>query len=123
MNRSPRLANHELRTGDRVKVKALQEIQRVLDNRGRFQGCAFSRRMHEYCGGEYKVLKPVTYFYDEAKQKICRGKNLFILENVTCNGKFRLFPEPCDRMCFLFWKSEWLTKIEEQAIQSDGEPT
>ena len=102
----------ELQVGDFVKIKSASEIKKFLDKQGKYKGCGFAREMYVHCDKTYKVLKPVSYFYDEAKQKISKAKSIVILENVNCNGSFRLYPMRCDRMCFYFWRTEWLEKIE-----------
>lgn len=103
----------ELQRGDLVRVKSVREINCILDKHGKYKGCSFAREMYKYCGKEYAVLKPVAYFYDEAKKRNCKSKNIVILENATCSGEFKLFPMRCDRMCFFFWREEWLEKIEK----------
>lgn len=100
-----------LQTGDRVRVKTRCEINKIVDRQKRSSGCAFARGMYFHCNQPYRVLKTISCFYDEAKQKVCKSKNMIILENVTCSGKFRLYPWRCDRNCFFFWKEKWLEKI------------
>ena len=115
---SPRLLSKnnnmsQIKAGDMVKVKTKKEIQGMLDERGKYKGCSFIGRMYEYCGNTYKVLKDVNYFYDEAKQKMCKCRNIILLEEVTCTGKQKLFFESCDRSCFYFWHVDWLEKLEQ----------
>ena len=101
----------QIKAGDIVKVKTKKEIKGMLDDKGKYKGCSFIGRMYEYCGNNYTVLKEVNYFYDEAKQKMCKCKNIVLLEEVTCSGKQKLFFESCDRSCFYFWHIDWLEKI------------
>ena len=103
----------QIKAGDIVKVKTKKEIQGMLDERGKHKGCSFIGRMYEYCGNNYTVLKEVNYFFDEAKQKMCKCKNIVLLEEVTCSGKQKLFFESCDRSCFYFWHVDWLERIED----------
>lgn len=102
----------QIKAGDIVKVKTKKEIQGMLDERSKYKGCSFIGRMYEYCGNNYTVFKEVNYFFDEAKQKMCKCKNIVLLEEVTCSGKQKMFFESCDRSCFYFWHVDWLDKLE-----------
>ncbi len=97
--------------GDIIKVRSKEEIQSILDDWGGYKGCIFTPEMYEYCDKTFKVLKRIEYFYDEIKEKMCKCKNIVILEGVTCSGQRRMFSESCDRNCFLFWHLSWLEKV------------
>src|SRR3989304_8735342 len=103
---------YQIKRGDTVRVKSKNEIDKTLDCRGKYKGCSFVGRMYEHCGKTYKVFKEVEYFYDEAKQKTCKSKNIVLLEGALCNGHQRLFFRSCDRSCFYFWHKEWIERIE-----------
>jgi hypothetical protein len=66
--------------------------------------------MWQYCGQEFRVLKVMERFLDERDYKVKKVRNLVLLENVICHGT-TVFGQ-CDRCCHLFWRSEWLEKIE-----------
>lgn len=100
-----------LQAGDTVRIRTKPEINRILDSENKTGGCGFAKEMYLHCGRVYKVLKPITSFYDEARGKVLKSKNMVILENVTCSGKFKLFPWRCNRTCFYFWRKEWLEKV------------
>jgi hypothetical protein len=99
-----------LKPGDRVRVRSLEEIESTLDPYKELKGCAFLHQMHQYCGTEQKVFKIMERFLDERDYKVKKTKGLILLENNFCNGT-PVFG-PCDRSCFLFWREEWLEKIE-----------
>jgi hypothetical protein len=101
-------------SGDTVRVLGRSEIQRLLNDWRKYKGCAFMDQMYEYCGKTYKVLKNIDYFYDEAKQKLVKCKDIVILEGAICNGKRTLYKQKCDRNCFLFWHSSWLVKVNKE---------
>lgn len=103
---------YQIKPGDTVRVKSKSEINKTLDCWGKHKGCSFIGRMYEYCEKKYKVLKEVEYFFDEAKQKMCKCKNIVLLEGALCNGHQRLFFRSCDRSCFYFWHVDWLEKID-----------
>lgn len=100
----------ELHPGDRVWVRSLEEIQATLDPWKELRGCAFLPYMAEYCGTTQRVLKPVERFLDERDYKVKRARGVVLLESVICNGT-PVFGR-CDRGCHLFWRVEWLEKIE-----------
>jgi hypothetical protein len=102
-----------MQAGDLVKVKSAEEIRSLLDENGGSQGCIFTPEMYAYCGKQARLFKKVGYFYDEVKNKMCKCKNLFLLEGAFCSGKRRAFPNACDRNCFLFWHSSWLEKVND----------
>jgi len=106
------LRHSEIKAGDLVKVLPEVAIRSILDDWGATKGCGFTPDMYKCCNKTYKVLKKVDYFYDEVKQKMCRCRNLVLLENAVCSGKRKVFPADCDRNCFLFWHTSWLEKLD-----------
>lgn len=99
-----------VRPGDTVRVKSKTEIRKSLDADGRTRGCAFTHEMYRYCGRTFLVKKKVEVFFDEARQKMSRCHNMFILEDAVCGGRQRLYPVRCDRNCYFFWQIEWLDR-------------
>ena len=105
----------ELIAGDIVHIKSKDEIKSLLDEKNASGGCVFTPEMYKYCGQQFRVHKRVDYFYDEVKAKMCKCKNLYLLEGAFCSGERRAFPNNCDRNCFLFWHSSWLIKVNQEA--------
>ena len=68
-----------------------------------------------FCGKTYRVRKQVRTFLDERDFRVKKLKNVFLLDGVFCDGS-PLEPEPCDRMCFLFWKGAWLERLSPEEI-------
>jgi hypothetical protein len=97
--------------GDTVRILSKDKIISLLDHRGFYKGCPFIEEMYNHCDKEYKVLKEATYFYDEIKQKLCKCKNIVVLEGTICSGKQKLYKETCDLRCYFFWHKDWLEKI------------
>jgi len=100
-----------INVGDTVKVRSREEIWSLLDDHNRYKGCLFIDEMYQHCSNTYKVLKKVCYFFDEAKQKVCKCEEMVILEGVLCSGWQRLYSVSCDRNCFFFWHAEWLQAV------------
>ncbi len=106
-----REAEVSINPGDLVRIRPLEEIQNMLDYRGTFRGCPFIESMAAHCNKTYRVLKNATYFYDELKGKLCKCKDLVVLENTICQGKQKLYSTRCDLLCLFFWHKRWLTKV------------
>lgn len=102
-----------IQAGDKVRIKSKKEIENLLDEWNKYQGCLFIDEMYEYCGKTYKVLKIIDHFFDEARQKMYRCKDTVILDGVVCSGRQRLYKVGCDRQCFFFWSIAWLEKVIE----------
>lgn len=104
-----RCASLGLKAGDRVRIRSREEIQGTLNRWGELKGCGFMTEMWQFCGTEQRVLKPVERFVDERDYQVKKARGVILLEGVTCHGTE--FYGPCDRSCFLFWREEWLEKI------------
>ncbi len=99
-----------LEAGDVVRVRSRQEIETTLDPFKEFKGCAFLEGMWQYCDTQQRVLQPVRRFLDERDYQVKRTRGVVLLEGVLCQGT-PVFGR-CDRACHLFWREEWLEKIE-----------
>jgi hypothetical protein len=100
-----------LKAGDLVRVKSKEEINATLNHLGQTRGCTFMTDiMTPYCGTVQRVLKPMERFVDERDLRVRKCKGLILLEGVMCGGTTEF--GRCDRSCFIFWREEWLGKIE-----------
>ena len=99
-----------LKAGDRVRVRSKQEIQSTLNPWHEMKGCGFMSEMWKYCGTTQRVLKPVERFVDERNYQVKKSRGIVLLEGVMCDGTE--FYGKCDRSCFLFWREEWLERID-----------
>lgn len=102
-----------LKAGDLVRVRSREEIEATLDTRKEFKGCAFLQDMWQYCGTVQRVLQPMERFLDERDYRVKKCKGIVLLEGIICRGA-AVFGQ-CNRCCHLFWKEEWLEKIDGQA--------
>ena len=101
----------ELNEGDKVQIRSKKEIQDLLAGNKVYKRCPFNYEMFDHCGNQYTVLKIVHYFYDEVKQKLCKCKDLVVLDGVVCSGKKNLYLTRCDLNCFFFWHKDFLNKL------------
>ena len=117
---SPASSALGLNLGELVRIKSYKDIEKTLDELGRFEGLAFMLSvMDKYCGGIYRVRKRINYFFDERQKQLMKLRNVVILDGVFCE-----VPKDesvdwagCDRTCFLFWKEVWLERV------SDNDPS
>lgn len=100
------------KAGDLVRVRSVEEIQATLDSWNELKGCAFLVNMWQFCGTTQRVLQPMERFLDERDYKVKKCKGIVLLEGVICHGT-PVFGR-CDRCCHLFWRQEWLEKIDGQ---------
>lgn len=102
-----------LKTGDMVRVKSKEEIESTLNHLRRLKGCSFmENEMEPYLGTVQRVYKHMERFVDERELKVKKCKGLILLDGVVCPGTTEF--GRCDRSCLLFWREEWLEKIEDQ---------
>lgn len=102
-----------LKAGDMVRVKSKEEIEATLNNLGATKGCTFMADiMTPYCNTIQRVLKPMERFVDERDLRVKKCKGILLLDGVTCEGTTAF--GRCDRSCHMFWREEWLEKIEAE---------
>lgn len=99
-----------LKAGDLVRVRSKADIEATLNHWGQLKGCKFMIELWPYCDTTQRVLKPMERFVDERDLHVKKCKGLVLLEGVMCQGTTEF--GRCDRSCFLFWREEWLEKIE-----------
>lgn len=112
--RSAPLPAPDLHEGDLVRVRSAAYIRSTLDAKGSLNGCGFGLGQYRLCGKELRVARRVELFFDEARGRMLKGKNLVLLEGVFCDGSGVKWTQGCQRMCFYFWRTEWLEKIDSR---------
>ena len=109
---NPRNLNYpHIRPGEIVRVRSKREIQGMLDERRKYKKLGFLTEQYNHCGKIHKVLKELSYFYDEVKQNQVKCKDLVFLEDCHCSGIIPFSLRRCDLNCLLFWHKDWLEKI------------
>lgn len=102
----------DLRAGDLARVRSADYIRATLDENGYLHGCGFGRSQYQFCGKTLRVLRRVDHFFDEARLRMLKGRNLVLLEGAHCEGADVPWTQGCQRLCFYFWRTEWLEKVE-----------
>ncbi|MBN8730176.1 MAG: hypothetical protein J0L64_06505 [Acidobacteria bacterium] len=100
-----------LQPGERVEVRALEEIESTLDENGKLGGLAFTSEMRAYCGRRFRVFERLELLYNEYTHQHRTVKNTVLLQNVYCHG----VGFGCHRRCFHFWREAWLKRAAEGA--------
>lgn len=103
----------ELKEGDRVRVRSAEYIRGTLDENGSLKGCGFGLGQYQYCGREFRVIRVVEHFFDEARSRMLKARHMVLLEGVHCDGSGVKWTLGCQRMCFYFWRTEWLEKLDD----------
>jgi hypothetical protein len=105
------IASAPLQAGDWVKVRSLGEIEATLNHWKQLRGCTFMPEMVQYCGLTQRVLKPMKRFVDERDLLVKKSSGIILLQGVMCQGTAEF--GSCDRSCFVFWREEWLEKMDQ----------
>ncbi len=97
--------------GERVRIRARDEISKVLDPLGKTDGFLMMGEMWNYCEKDLKILKVVQNVFDESQYKMFKVRRpAYILENSICSGEVKDFSMKCDRSCYFIWHEAWLEK-------------
>ena len=102
-----------LRAGEWVQVRTMDEILSTLDVNGRLDELPFMPEMLQYCGKRMQVGKRAHKTCDPAVgiggRKMANAVHLL---NTRCDGSAH---DGCEAGCLIFWKEAWLRRV-------DGEP-
>lgn len=111
----PVISSLNLKAGERVRVKSLEQIKMTLDKDNKYQGLSFFAPMEKYCGGTYIVFKRVEKIFNERKWRMSKIRNVVLLDGVFCDGVGGIEKswDGCDRSCYLWWKEVWLERVSE----------
>jgi hypothetical protein len=98
----------DLKPGELVRVKSLDQIKQTLDRTGKNNNLLFAPTMMSFCGQVMRVQNRVENIILEATPKQRRIKDTVLLEGATCDGVCHRL---CPRQSFLFWRECWLERI------------
>ena len=106
-----RFAPLNLRAGDLVEVREVDEILATLDERGCLEGMPFMPEMLTFCGRRLRVASRAEKTCDRVERKGLRsvtGSATVHLEGVRCDGALH---DGCQALCLIFWKEAWLKRV------------
>jgi hypothetical protein len=110
----------ELRVGAWVQIKSQAEILRTLDQHGRLEGMPFMPEMLAFCGKKLQVFKIAHKTCDYSGQpfrtrRLARAVHL----ETRCSGSAH---GGCQAACLLFWKEDWLIRLDEDHHSASAGP-
>jgi hypothetical protein len=106
-----------LEVGDLVEVKPAKEILATLDTGWKLRGLMFAPEMVRFAGRRFRVHKIVRKIVMESTGELRTIKTpTVLLEGVFCDG---IAHGGCDRLCFCFWREEWLRKVVRSSRDSN----
>lgn len=118
MDRPKMKKQRRLRAGDVVEVLDREDILNTLDSRGMVEGLPFMPEMFQYCGTRQRVFKSAHKTCDPSTGlKGRRMTNTVHLQNCRCDGQDH---GGCQAACLLFWKEDWLRKLENDRCAKMG---
>jgi hypothetical protein len=98
-----------LRPGEFVRVKSLDQIKATLDPEGKHQNLLFAPAMAHFSGRVLRVRDRVENIVLEGTTRQRKIRDTVLLEGATCDG---ICHRMCPRQSLLFWRECWLERIE-----------
>ncbi len=102
---SPKL---ELKTGELIQIRSVEQILATLDSEGKLDGLPFMPEMHQYCGGHFRVVRRADSTCVAGRPR--RMENAVHLEALRCDGSAHY---GCGAACLLLWKESWLQRVSD----------
>lgn len=109
-----------LKVGDLVEVRSAEEILATLDERGELESLPFMPEMLRFCGQRMTVHKVAHKLCDSLSLSGMHTMPRAVhLTDARCSGAAH---GGCQTACNLFWKEEWLRRVEpgEPSAPSNG---
>lgn len=101
----------DLRAGEIVEIRSLEEILATLDSRGELDSLPFMPEMEAWCGKQAQVFRRVNKIWDWIRFSGQRRMlDTVILENFRCDGCHH---GGCQGDCPLLWKEAWLRRASK----------
>lgn len=98
----------DLRAGELVEVRSLDEILATLDSKGEREALPFMPEMEAWCGKQVRVFRRVDKIFDWIHMSGLRKmRDTVILEKLRCDGCHH---DGCQGDCPLLWKEIWLRR-------------
>jgi hypothetical protein len=102
-----------LQSGDLVQIRAPNEIEDTLDEKGFNRGLSFDREMLPYCGRTVQVKDTVDRIIDEKTGRMLKiPKDSLILEGAVCSGERTPNCWFCPREIYPFWREAWVRPVD-----------
>jgi hypothetical protein len=110
----------KLRRGDLVELKAPDEILETLDTEGASDRLPFMPEMLEFYGRRFRISRRALTlcFSGPGSSRGFRTDDVVTLDDVRCSGAAH---DGCQKGCMIFWREDWLRKVENTTVQSQGD--
>lgn len=111
----------ELRRGDTVRVRSAREIEATLDDAGELDRLPYMPEMLPLCGQTFTVQARADKTCDTINLTSCSRKmeSTVHLVEARCDGSAH---GGCQAGCLLFFKEEWLERVDAGASAVETEP-
>jgi hypothetical protein len=112
--------NARLWHGNLVEVKTPDEIIQTLDAEGALDHLPFMPEMLEFCGRRFRVSRQAltVCFSGEGGPRGFKTDDVVTLDGVRCSGAAH---DRCQKACMIFWHAAWLRKVEDMAVEPQGD--
>ncbi|HJV88901.1 MAG TPA: hypothetical protein VJ623_01240 [Holophagaceae bacterium] len=104
---APSRGGLDLKAGEWVEVKSVDEIRRTLDAEGKHRGLSFEPDMVDFTGQRFEVEFPVRNIILEQTGKMIHLEHTVALKGVACHGTCAM---NCPRNNTLYWREIWLRR-------------
>ncbi|MEZ4701684.1 MAG: hypothetical protein R2834_15200 [Rhodothermales bacterium] len=99
----------DLKPGDWVEVRSVDEIRATLDPAGKNRGLRFTNEMSAYCGKQFPVKYVLDRMILEHTGEMLTVRNTVILDNVHCRCMYAI--GGCHRAENSYWREIWLRRV------------
>ncbi|ROO82734.1 hypothetical protein EDD29_0217 [Actinocorallia herbida] len=109
--RTTPVATLDLKPGELVRVKTIEEINATLNAGKLNRGMGFDEEMSRFCGRTARVRSRVARCLDERTGQMMEMKTpAVILEGLFCEGAYGA---NCPRAYVPFWREIWLDRVDD----------
>ncbi|HET9288049.1 MAG TPA: hypothetical protein VFO26_10850 [Gaiella sp.] len=106
----------DLRPGEIVQVRSLDEVGRTLDEESRHRGLTWTQELTPRCGKRFRVRARVDRLIDRETGRMIELKNDCIaLDGVVCSGDRTPGAWFCPAEHYTLWREAWLSRVEDSA--------
>ena len=109
-NKSTPAESLDLRSGERVEVKAVRSISETLNESAHNRGLYFTPGMRVSCGRQHRVERRIDKIIVDGTGEMRQLRNTVYLEGSLCGCAHVAFGG-CPRGEFSYWREIWLRRV------------
>jgi hypothetical protein len=118
-NRSTPVESLDLKAGDWVEVKPMENITKTLNETAHNRGLWFSPDMRLLCGRKQRVEKKIERIIFDGTGEMRQLRNTVFLEGSYCGCPHVAFGG-CPRREYVYWREIWLRRISDSLDESSS---